>query len=117
MKKADIILIAALLLAAGALFLAFSAGEGGAYVIVAVDGVETERHSLSEDGTFPLNGGTNILVIEEGTARLTEASCPDLICVRQGRISRTGQCITCLPNHLTVTVYGAGEQQFDIMVG
>jgi hypothetical protein len=29
--------------------------------------------------------------------------------VHQGRISKTNQVITCLPNKLTVTVYGAEE--------
>jgi len=74
-----------------------------------VDGEEVEQYSLSDEGTYPLNGGTNILHIEGGEAWLTEADCPDHLCVKQGKISKTGQVITCLPNKLTVTVYGAEE--------
>ncbi len=48
-------------------------------------------------------------MIENGTAYLSDANCPDKLCVHQGKISRTGEVITCLPNKLTVTVFGAEE--------
>ena len=49
------------------------------------------------------------LVVENGKAYLSDANCPDKLCVHQGKISMTGETITCLPNKLTVTVYGAAE--------
>ena len=73
---------------------------------VKVDGEEVGKYSLSEDGEYELNGGTNILRIENGAAYLIEANCPDHLCVKQGKINKNGQTITCLPNKLTVTVYG-----------
>ena len=110
MKKRDIILIASVLLIAAALFLVLElTKEAGARVVVKVDGQENAEYSLEKDGTYPLNGGTNILVIENGKAYLTDANCPDKLCVHQGKISRTGETITCLPNKLTITVYGAAE--------
>ncbi len=110
MKKRDIILIAGILLAALALFLVFElTKEEGARVVIRVDGKEVAQYSLSENGTYELNGGTNILVIEDGKAYLSNADCPDQLCVHQGKIRRTGETITCLPNKLTVTVYGAEE--------
>ena len=109
-RLADIAIIAGLLLLAAVLFfLYFNKGEEGAGVIVRVDGVETARYSLSDSGRYELNGGTNILVIEDGAAYMLQADCPDHICVSQGKIRYTGQCITCLPNKLTVTVYGTDE--------
>lgn len=110
MKKRDIILIASILAVAIALFLIVElTKEEGAGVVVKVDGVEVAEYSLSKNGTYPLNGGTNILVIENGRAYLSDANCPDKLCVHQGKISRTGEVITCLPNKLTVTVFGAEE--------
>lgn len=107
MKKRDILLVAAFLLAALAAALAIQLNkEPGAYVIVRIDGKETARYSLTENQTVPLNGGTNILKIEDGKAWLTEANCPDHICVKQGVVDEVGEVITCLPNRLTVTVYG-----------
>ncbi len=116
--RADLILIAALLALAGILFLALNHGrQEGGVAVVRVDGVEVERHSLSLNGSFPLNGGSNILVIRDGQAWLSEANCPDHICVKQGKIHYTGQVITCLPNRLTVTVEGGESNGVDLVVG
>ena len=89
--RADVIVIVSLLLLALVLYLAL--------------------------GSFPLNGGTNILVIEDGYAWMSEANCPDHICVRQGKIHYTGQVITCLPNRLTVTIEGGEDGGVDLIVG
>ena len=114
----DLILILALLLAAGAFWLLVSSrGSKDGVVIVRVDGVETERHALTENGTYPLNGGTNVLVIRDGAAWMEEADCPDKICISQGKIRREGQAIICLPNRVTVTVEGGSEPGVDIVVG
>jgi hypothetical protein len=110
MNKRDLILIGGILIVALIAFVFVQMNQdSGAYVLIRVDGEEVEQYSLSEEGTYPLNGGTNILHIEGGEAWLTEADCPDHLCVQQGKISKTGQVITCLPNKLTVTVYGAEE--------
>ena len=115
---ADLCLIAALLLLAGVLFLALRIGrEEGGVAVVRVDGVEVERHTLSINGTFSLNGGSNILVISDGQAWLSDADCPDHLCVKQGKIHYTGQVITCLPNRLTVTVEGGESNGVDLVVG
>lgn len=116
--RGDLLLIGGLLLLAGLLWLALNLGRGeGGAVVVRVDGVETERHSLAVDGVFPLNGGTNLLVIEDGRAWIAEADCPDQICVRQGKVHYTGQVVTCLPNRLTVTVEGGADDGVDVTVG
>jgi len=117
-RRADLMVIGALLLLALVLYLVLGAfrTEGGE-VVVRVDGVETERHALSEDGVYPLNGGSNILVISGGQAWLSEANCPDLLCVRQGKIHYTGQSIICLPNRLTVTVEGGESGDVDFVAG
>ncbi len=115
MKKRDIILIASILIVAIALFLVVEmTKEEGAGVTVKVDGVDIAEYSLSKNGTYSLNGGTNILVIEDGKAYLSDANCPDKLCVHQGKISMTGETITCLPNKLTVTVFGT-EQSVDLV--
>lgn len=112
----DFILIAVLVLIALITLFLFTSNEQGAYVIVRVNGEECARYSLSDSGTYPLNGGTNILIIENGKAYLSDANCPDKLCVKQGKVSNNGQCITCLPNKLTVTVYG-GDSDVDIVIG
>ena len=115
---ADLCVILALLLLAGGLALALRLGrEAGGQAVVRVDGRVTERHSLTKNGVYPLNGGTNILVIENGEAWLSEADCPDHLCVKMGKIRYNGQTITCLPNRLTVTVEGGESNGVDFVVG
>ncbi len=102
----DIILILALLII-GAVLLVFSRSFGrGSAVTVSIDGEVAGEYSLMTDGRYPLNGGTNTLVIEGGSARIEDADCPDKLCERQGRISRVGERIVCLPNRVSVEVVG-----------
>lgn len=106
----EYILIAAALIIAAVVWLDFRLNrDDGVYAVVSIDGVETARYPLSVDGTYPLNGGTNLLVIENGFAYMQGADCPDKLCVNQGKVRYTGQCIVCLPNRVTVTVSGADE--------
>lgn len=115
---ADLCVILALLLVAGGLALALRLGrEAGGQAVVRVDGRVTERHPLTENGVYPLNGGSNILVIENGEAWLSDADCPDHLCVKMGKIRYNGQTITCLPNRLTVTVEGGESDGVDFTVG
>ena len=114
----DLVLAGSLLLAAVILLLVINGSrESGGVAVVRVDGVEAERLPLSVNGTFPLNGGSNILIIQDGQAWMSEANCPDLICVRQGKIHYSGQVITCLPNRLTVTIEGGESGGVDLIVG
>lgn len=111
MKKNDLILIGAILLVIAIIFAVTTfTKEPGAYVTVKVDGKDVGSYSLSVDGEYELNGGTNILKIENGKAYLIEADCPDHLCVKQGKVSMTGETITCLPNKLTVTVHGTDSE-------
>lgn len=116
MKKRDFILIGAIL---AVILIVFAVTqltkEEGAYVVVRVDGQEVAQYSLSENGEYELNGGTNILRIKDGTACLTKANCPDHLCVNQGKISKSGETITCLPNRLTVTVYSADGSDVELV--
>ena len=113
MGKRDLILISVILavILASALLVTLTK-RAGDYLIVRIDGEEAGRYSLSEDGDYELNGGTNILHIEGGRAWLTDADCPDHLCIKQGKIDENGETITCLPNRLTVTVYS--EKKTDV---
>lgn len=116
MNKRDFILIGIIVVLIAAVCLTvFLTKEEGACVIVRVDGQQVATYSLTENGEYSLNGGTNILCIKDGKAFLTEANCPDHLCVKQGKIDQTGETITCLPNRLTVTVYGAEDSEIDLV--
>ena len=118
--KKDIIIGAAVILIGAALLLVFLlTREQGAYVVVSVDGKEIARYSLSDTVDTEIkgfDGGTNRLVIRDGEARITEADCPDRLCVGQGHISHTNESIICLPHRVSVHIVGGEKGTPDAIV-
>lgn len=116
----DAILIAALILLGGALavFL-YATRQSGGYVSVRMDGELLMELPLSEDAQVVLGEGdhTNTLVIQNGTAQVVEAACPDQVCVRQGAVQYEGESIVCLPHKLVVTVEGGQGSGVDAATG
>ena len=111
--RRDLILAAALLAAAVLLLLVIRRGEtskpvSGPVAVVTLNGEEAGRYPLSEEGSFSLNGGSNLLIVSGGKAWVSEANCPDKVCMGMGKISRPGECIACLPNRLIITVEDSG---------
>lgn len=123
LRKADLMLIAAVFAVGAvlaAVMLLLSSDGGTAQIRVA--GVVTASYPLDRDATYTIdgvNGGTNLLIIENGSARIEEASCPDGICVHTGRVSRNGQSIVCLPNQVVVEIVSETENDsgVDITAG
>ena len=58
--------------------------------------------------TFEDGSGTNTVLVEQGRIRVSEADCPDQICVRQGYISDDIIPIVCLPHRLMIEIVGTG---------
>ncbi len=112
----DIIVIAAVL-TLSLIFLTFMRllKQEGTVAVVEINGVVAGEYPLSRNGVFPLNGGTNILVIEDGVAYLNYSDCPDHTCERTGKIRYVGQTIVCLPNRLSVTIHGDSAGGVDLV--
>ena len=111
-KQGDIVLIVGCLLAAlvcCGLWRLFR--RDGAAVVVEQEGRETARYALDEDRTVRIQGegGYNTLVIEGGQVWLSEADCPNLLCVKTGKIRYAGQSIVCLPHKLAVRIVGGAS--------
>ncbi|MBQ8683381.1 MAG: NusG domain II-containing protein [Clostridia bacterium] len=109
-KKGDIWLVTAVLAVALCLFLLLWLLPGdGAAVEVTVDGAVYATLPLDTPTTLDIpgkNGCVGTLVIADGRATVTHATCPDRLCVRMGPVSRAGQSIVCLPGRIVVTVVG-----------
>lgn len=61
------------------------------------------------------NGGYNIIRVEKGKIAVTEASCPDKVCVHQGFIDNGSVPIVCLPNKLSVVIIS--DNDLDAVTG
>ncbi len=103
-RKADIIVIAAAIVAAAIGFILAFTRPQGEYIDIAVDGKTVATLPLDRDTRYELSGNT--IAVENGAARMEYADCPDLICVHHAPISRRNETIVCLPNRVTVTVRG-----------
>ncbi|MBR1643303.1 MAG: NusG domain II-containing protein [Butyrivibrio sp.] len=121
MKKNDIILIAVILVMTIAVLLGMriwqkNSTDGDAVAVVTIDGNVYGQYPLSEDITEKIelpDGSYNILSISDGYASVSEASCPDQICVHHNHIKYQGETIVCLPNKLVVEVHGGEDNGID----
>ncbi len=107
----DIILVGILLIVSLSVFLIFFLNRTeGSTVMVSVDKKVVAEYSLSIDATYYLNDGSNVLVIKDGYAYISEATCPGYQdCVESGKIRYVGEKIVCLPNKVVVEIIGEGE--------
>ena len=115
-RRNDFILLAAIVAVAALIWLVVRMTQNeGATVIVTVDGEVYGTYPLDTDAEIRIgdNENYNILVIKDGTAEIKEASCPDKLCVKQGRASYNGQSIICLPNKVVVEITGGEESDYD----
>lgn len=116
--KNDIILTASILIVAVLVF--FIIGlitKNGNYVEVKKNGEIIGKYSLAENRTVEIKdeNGYNLLIIEDGKAFISEASCPDKLCVNQGKVSTNGKALVCLPNKTVITVYSDDDGEVDFV--
>ena len=118
LKKRDIILIISLLFI-GIIALViwhFIYSDDGKYVTI------DQRNELI--GTYPLNVDKEIeiehrgkvvnkIIIKDGYCYMEEAECPDHLCIKQGKVNKSGQTIVCLPNRVVVTVVDSDSSDYD----
>jgi len=52
--------------------------------------------------------GSNTVHVENGAISITDADCPDHICIQSGRLYQSGMSIICMPHRLVITIEGGG---------
>jgi hypothetical protein len=74
---------------------------------------KTVRFSDEFSKTYTINTkfGYNILEIKNGEAYISDADCGTRLCVSEGKISKVGAFIICLPHKLVIQI--EGESDFD----
>lgn len=120
MKKNDRILIGALLGAALVLLLVmFFVKQNTVHgqAVVLVDGKEYGRYALSDNQKVSIPGvlGENILMIEDGSAWMLEAVCPDKICMDFGKIHYNTEMIVCRPGKIVVIIENGDNLEVDVV--
>lgn len=121
-SRNDVIFLVILLTATAGFLVAYertvTRADAGASasVRVTVDGSVYGTYALGEEQEIPIvqdGVTTNVLTIRDGKADMTEADCPDKLCVHQKAISKNHEMIVCLPNKVVVEVTGSEDNGFD----
>lgn len=84
-------------------------GAVGSRAVIKVHGRLVRRIELSKDekkATFTLRGtmGPATVEVEGKRIRMSEAPCPDRICVARGWIEKPGESIVCIPNEIHIYI-------------
>lgn len=69
---------------------------------------ETEFKVDNKEGS-----GYNTVQIEDGRIWIHEATCPDQVCLHQGKIENGGEVIVCLPNRFMIQIEGGNDNNAD----
>ncbi len=119
-RKNDLILIAGLILAAMLVSaILFFTRQTGGKVAVIQDGKQIAEYGLNKNQSITIpapNGGENTFIIADGTVKMTDANCPDKLCVHQPEISYNGQTIVCLPHKLVLKIISEENPEVDVTV-
>ena len=114
MKKNDLILLITILLLSIVLFVGYRLFfyQSGNSVSIFIDGELYQKLSLNNDTSLDIpgtDGGINHLEIKNGAASITDADCPDKLCVHQKKIQNNGESLVCLPHKVIVEVSSHNE--------
>ena len=112
MKGDFIVIVILLVVFIGMMVLAFQ--PVGERVEITIDGVLKYTYNLSEDRVIeiPFEGDEkgNVIIIENGTVYMKEATCKNQVCVHYGKIKRVGEAIICTPHKLVVEIVGKNKE-------
>lgn len=88
--------------------------EGG-YVEVVVNKETKEIFSFDENKEYTISDDNHInkIKIADGKVWITEADCPDKLCIKQGQIDKDGQSIICLPNKVVIKIVSDKNNDVD----
>ena len=120
--KRDIafLLILVVILCVVSFVVSLKTGRSGSQVEIQVDGEVYGIYSLAQDQEIPIEIDgqvTNLLKIENGTADMIEADCPDQLCIHQRTIQLQGETIVCLPNKVVLEITGTRQTDQEALDG
>lgn len=104
-----ILFSAVFVLGCGVFLLLKYSGGAGTTAEVWLDGeviytIDLDAVTIPYDITVESEYGMNVIHVEHGAISVTEADCPDHICVDQGAISDSYIPIVCMPHRLVIEI-------------
>ena len=121
MKKGDYIIIGIILIITSALFFITqnSSNEHFSHLkaTIFINNTVYKTIDLNSETqqTIQINEslGSNTIKIENNAIWIEDASCPDKICVLDGKIYEAGEILVCLPHKLLIEIEGYNNASVD----
>ena len=108
-RRGDIVVLCLVLALSAALFCLDFGGGGAVHAVIYADGEVTEVIDLAAVGApYTLTVGGCTFSVRRGAVAFTAADCKDKLCVRRGELTHVGDCMACVPMHVTVLLTGDG---------
>lgn len=84
-------------------------------VVVRVNGEVIDQFDIGSDikKVYETEQGFNEIIINSGKAYISDADCPDSICVNTKHAEKNGDSVVCLPNRFSIEVVGQSEGEVD----
>lgn len=79
---------------------------------------EINLNQVSETYTLivPYGDSSNTITVSQGKICVSDADCPDKVCINTGWISNGIVPIICLPNRLEIRIKGGADSDIDAVV-
>ena len=108
MKKKDFILIFIILLIVVVSFGInhFTNAKSVKQIEIYVDNELYKTYDIDDEDEIKIESeeGYNVVKIHNHGAQITEASCPDKVCIHEGFITKPSESIVCLPNKVHIKI-------------
>ena len=118
-KRNDIIMGVIVLVIAlvSLVFFAVTKKEGST-ILITVGGEEYQTLELDQNVTLTVDGegnSHNTVVVEDGYVWMSDADCPDKLCVKHNKIHYNHETIVCLPHKVVVEIINGETNSVDII--
>ncbi|MBE6718281.1 MAG: NusG domain II-containing protein [Ruminococcaceae bacterium] len=118
-KIGDIVIIGVILLITlGVLCFRLINVDRGEFVSISV-GENVDKYNLNENQTIDINNKDISLtvVIQDNQVYVKSTDCPEKSCMNMGKISKSGECIACVPARVYIKIEGKGSADYDYVIG
>ncbi|GAA0862426.1 NusG domain II-containing protein [Paraclostridium tenue] len=119
MKKNDffLILLVLVVIVAALAFNYFKQSSEGDKVVIYLDNKVYKEIPINkkEELTIKTENGYNKIKVHDGGVEVSEASCPDDICVKTGFIKKSNKSIVCIPNKVSIKIVSNEKNDIDII--
>lgn len=72
--------------------------------------IELKKITAETKLIVPVADGELTILYDRDGVQVTSSPCPDKVCIHQGKITRSGQTIACVPEKVLVTITTAAKE-------